>query len=108
MTAPTVALTCLAMTYGFASPAIGLEAQHGQREITCQNKSSGTRWQIKVDYDHKTVDANPATIGDTQIAWRDANDGWRYTLNMKTGDLTVVFASSMGGNTYFHRCLLDH
>ena len=102
------AMAYLAMTDGLATPAVSLEAQHGQREITCQNKSSGTRWQIKVDYDHKTVDSNPAAIGDTQITWRDANDGWRYTLDMKTGDLTVVFASSMGGNTYFHRCLLDH
>ena len=102
-----VAAVTLAMAYGFATPALSFEAQHGQRAITCMNKSSGTQWQIKVDYDDKTVDSNPASISDTTIAWRDAKDGWRYTLDLKTGDLAVVFASSMGGNTYFHRCLLD-
>lgn len=92
----------------FAGVAVHAEARHGEQAITCMNKSSGTTWQIKVDYDHAAVDANPATISDSQIAWRDAHDGWRYTLDLKSGDLTVVFASSMGGNMYFHRCLLDH
>ena len=94
-----------ALALGFAAPAIG-ETQHGDAAITCMNKASGTTWQIKVDYDHSTVDANPATISDAQIKWRDAKDGWRYTLDLKSGDLTVVLASSMGGNMYFHRCLL--
>ena len=98
----------LMMTHGFAAPAAAFEARHGQREITCMNNSSGAKWQIKVDYDHETVDSNPATISDTKIAWRDAKDGWRYSLDLKTGGLYVVFASSMGGNTYFHHCLLDH
>jgi outer membrane protein assembly factor BamB len=88
--------------------ASSAELQHGEKAITCMNKSSGTTWQIKVDYDHDTVDTNPATITDSKITWRDTNDGWRYALDLRTGDLTVVFASSMGGNMYFHRCLLDH
>ena len=96
------------LVVGIATPAISVETQHGQRSITCMNKSSGTTWQIKVDYDQGTVDANPASISDTKIAWRDAKDGWLYTLDLKSGDLTVILASSMGGNTYFHRCLLDH
>jgi hypothetical protein len=95
------------LVIGIAAPAVNAEAQHGERAITCTNKSSGTTWQIKVDYDHSTVDTNPASISDAKIAWRDANDGWRYTLDLKSGDLTVVLASSMGGNSYFHRCLLD-
>ena len=98
-----------ALVIGIATPAVSAETQqHGERAITCVNKSSGTTWQIKVDYDHSTVDTNPASISDTKIAWRDANDGWRYALDLKSGDLTVVLASSMGGNMYFHRCLLDH
>ena len=104
----SLAVATVALAYSAAAPALSIEALHGQRAITCVNKSSGTTWQINVDYDHGTVDANPASISDTKIAWRDANDGWRYTLDLKTGDLTVVFASSMGGNTYFHRCQLDH
>lgn len=106
-TGPLAAVAAM-LVIGIAAPAVSAEAQHGERAITCVNKSSGTTWQIKVDYDHDTVDANPASISDSKIAWRDANDGWRYTLDLKSGDLTVVLASSMGGNMYFHRCLLDH
>jgi hypothetical protein len=102
-----LAVTILPLALATAAPASSAEAQHGERAITCMNKSSGTTWQIKVDYDRSTVDSNPASISDTKIAWRDANDGWRYTLDLKSGDLTVVLASSMGGNMYFHRCLLD-
>jgi hypothetical protein len=103
-----LAVLVAALLIGVAAPAVSDEAQHGERSITCMNKSSGTTWQIKVDYDRATVDTNPASISDAKIAWRDANDGWRYTLDLKSGDLTVVLASSMGGNMYFHRCLLDH
>src|SRR5262249_18347634 len=103
-----LAMIAAALVIGVAAPAISAEAQHGERSITCMNKSSGTTWQIKVDYDRDTVDTNPASINNSTIAWRDANDGWRYSLDLKSGDLTVVFASSMGGNMYFHRCLLDH
>jgi hypothetical protein len=103
-----MAVIVLAMAYGVATPAISLAAEHGQRAITCMNKSSGTKWQIEVDYDQNTVDANPASISKNEIAWRDRKDGWRYTLDLKTGELAVVFASSMGGNTYFHRCLIDN
>jgi len=102
------AMAYLAVAYSFATSATSLEAGHGQREITCMNTSNGAKWQIDVDYDHETVDSNPATISGNKISWRDAKDGWRYSLDLKTGDLYVVFASSMGGNTYFHRCLLDH
>src|ERR1700685_1078712 len=97
-----------ALVIGVTAPAVSAEPPHGERAITCVNKSSGTTWQIKVDYDHSTVDTNPARISDAKIDWRDANDGWRYTLDLKSGDLTVILASSMGGNSYFHRCLLDH
>lgn len=104
----SLAATILTLAYIAATPALSIEAHHGRRAITCINKSSGTTWQINVDYDHGTVDANPASISESKIAWRNADDGWRYSLDLKTGDLTVVFASSMGGNTYFHRCQLDH
>ncbi len=99
----SMALACTA-----AVPALSVEAPHGQRVITCKNTASGTTWPLTIDYDRATVDSNPASIGDRWIAWRDGNDGWRYSLDLKTGDLMVVFASSMGGNTYFHRCELDH
>ena len=104
----SLAAAAAALTVLAGASAGNAEPQHGEKAITCMNKSSGTTWQIKVDYDHNTVDTNPATITESKIAWRDANDGWHYTLDLKTGDLTVILASSMGGNLYFHRCLLDH
>jgi hypothetical protein len=106
----SLALVIPAMAYlfGLAAPAYSVEAQHGSRDITCMNTSSGTKWQIKVDYDQKTVDANQASIGDTQISWRDAKDGWRYSLDQKTGDLRAVVPSATGGSIYFYRCMLDH
>jgi hypothetical protein len=61
-----LAVTIGALALGFAAPALAV-TQHGDAAITCMNKASGTTWQIKVDYDHSTVDANPATISDAQI-----------------------------------------
>ena len=49
---------------------------------------------------------NPARITDSEIAWRDAKDGWRYTLDRKTGKLTVVLASATGGNFLYDQCRL--
>jgi hypothetical protein len=87
-------------------PASGgaAETLHGVTSITCANTSSGTTWQVKVDYDHATADSYPARISETQISWKDASDGGNYTLDRKSGELTVVFASSTGGYFLHHRC----
>lgn len=74
--------------------------------MTCTNPASGTTWQISVDFNHATVDTNPARISDGQIAWRDTKDGWNYTLDRKTGALTVVVASSTGGYFLHDTCKL--
>jgi hypothetical protein len=84
------------------------EAQRGETSITCMNTSSGATWQIKVDYDRSTVDSNPASISDSKISWRDAKDGWNYTLDRKSGNLTVILASATGGNFLFDRCRLEN
>jgi hypothetical protein len=47
---------------GFARAEAALAAPSGQSAITCTNPTSGTQWQIKIDYDHGTVDSNPARI----------------------------------------------
>ena len=78
----------------------------GQSSITCTNPYSGTSWEILVDFDHATVDANPASIRDDDIRWHDAKDGGNYTLDRKTGNLTVVVASSTGGYFLYDRCKL--
>ena len=76
------------MAFALATAALG--ASSGQSAITCTNPASGTQWQIKIDYDRSTVDSNPARISDGDISWHDASDGGNYTLDRKSGNLTVV------------------
>jgi type II secretory pathway pseudopilin PulG len=81
-----------------------MDASRGTASMTCTNTSSGATWQVKLDYDHATADAYPARISETQISWKDASDGGNYTLDRKSGELTVIFASSTGGYFLHHRC----
>jgi hypothetical protein len=103
-----LAVIAAAFVVGIAAPAGSVEALHGETAITCMNPNSGATWQIKVDYDRRTVDSNPASISDAEIKWRDASDGWNYTLDRKSGALTVILASATGGNMLFDRCKLDN
>ena len=104
----SLAATIAALVPAIAAPVGSAGAQHGETAITCTNPSSGATWQIKIDYDHSTVDSNPASISDSKIAWRDAKDGWNYTLDRKSGNLTVILASATGGNFLFDRCRLEN
>ncbi len=79
-------------------------AQSGETAMTCTNPVSGTNWQLKIDYGRNTVDSNPAQIGNATITWHDAKGGGNYTLDRKSGDLTIVVASSTGGAFFYHRC----
>jgi len=104
--------TACARAAAIAAPAAGLAfvgfgvgaARAAAVSVTCTNPYSGASWRIAIDYDLKTVDSNPASIDETQIWWRDAKDGWRYTLDRKSGALTVVLASATGGNFLFDQC----
>jgi hypothetical protein len=97
-----------ALAVVLAAPAISAEAPHGETATVCTNVASGANWQIRIDYDKGTVDSNPARIDDAQILWRDATDGGNYTLDRKSGKLTVVLASSTGGYFLYHRCKLEN
>jgi hypothetical protein len=97
-----------ALAVGVAAAATAVEAQHGEAAITCTNVSSGTSWQIRVNYDKGTVDSNPARISEAEISWHDATDGGNYTLDRKSEKLTVIVASSTGGYSLFHRCRLQN
>jgi hypothetical protein len=97
-----LAVSIGAVLLSLAAPAVGDTA------MTCTNPSSGASWQIKIDYDRSTVDSNPARIRDADISWRDAKDGGNYTLDRKSGNLTVVVASSTGGYFLYDRCRLDN
>ncbi|MGO8919394.1 MAG: hypothetical protein ACLQJR_26120 [Stellaceae bacterium] len=91
-----------------AVPAIGGEAPSGVTAITCTNPASGASWQISIDYEKGTVDANPARVSDAKISWHDAKDGGNYTLDRRSGDLTVIVASSTGGYFLYDRCKLKN
>jgi hypothetical protein len=97
-----------ALALAFDGPAMSIEAPHGETAVTCTNPVSGATWQIKIDYDRQTVDSNPARISDAEIWWRDAKDGWGYTLDRKSGNLKVVLASATGGNFLYDRCKLEN
>jgi hypothetical protein len=96
------------LVLGIAVPAIADEARRGETAVTCTNPYSGATWQIKIDYDRGTVDSDPARISDSKISWRAAADGGNYTLDRKTGNLTVIVASSTGGSFLYDRCKLEN
>lgn len=103
-------LSLVFLLIAFAPTMAGFtaEAPRGEKTITCTNPASGASWEIKIDYDRRTVDSNPARIGDAEITWRDLKDGWNYTLDRKTGNLTVIIASATGGNFLYDRCKLEN
>jgi hypothetical protein len=101
-----ILLAAGALTAGTAASAG--EAQHGEVAITCTNPASGATWEIKIDYDRATVDSYPARITAATISWHDAKDGGNYTLDRKSGDLTVVIASSTGGYFLHDRCKMEN
>jgi len=72
--------------------------------MTCTNLVSHVTWQIRIDFERRTVDSNPARINRTEISWHDRSDGGNYTLDRKSGELTVIFASSTGGYFIHDRC----
>jgi hypothetical protein len=95
------------LTAGTSVPAIA-DTPQGETAITCTNPVSGTSWQLKIDYGRATADSNPARISDAEISWRDRSDGGNYTLDRKSGKLTVIVASSTGGAFFYHRCKLQN
>ena len=91
-----------------AVAVVGTNAQKGEIAVSCTNPYSGATWQIRIDYDRSTVDSNPARISEATISWRDAKDGWNYTLDRKSGKLTVILASATGGNFLYDQCKLGN
>ncbi len=88
-------------------PGVSAEIQRGETAITCTNPVSGVSWQIRIDYGRSTVDSNPARITGAEISWHSPADGGNYTLDRKSGNLTVVVASSTGGYFLHDRCRLQ-
>jgi hypothetical protein len=97
-----------ALALGACVLAGNATAQHNDSAVTCTNPYSGATWQIRIDYDRRTVDSNPARINDATISWRDAKNGWNYTLDRKSGKLTIILASSTGGSFLYDQCKLEN
>ena len=102
-----VALAWLGWAVVVASEGRGV-ADAAESAVTCTNPASGARWQIRIDYERSTVDSYAARITEAKISWHDASDGGNYTLDRKSGNLTVVIASSTGGYFLFDRCTLEN
>ncbi len=75
--------------------------------LVCTNPASHVSWRIHIDFAAGTVDSKPARIGAAQISWHDRADGRHYTLQRRTGALTVVIASSTGGYFIHDHCAAD-
>ena len=108
------AITVTQLVFGLGMSATGIsapamaDAQHGETAITCTNPASGASWQVKIDYSRATADSYPARISDAEISWHDRSDGGNYTLDRKSGKLTVIVASSTGGYFLHHSCKLQN
>ena len=87
------------------APAMVAQAQAaGVRAITCSNPASGATWRIVIDYTRQTVDSNAARITEADVRWHDPKDGGNYTLDLRSGALEVIVASSTGGYFLHDRC----
>lgn len=106
-----LAVAIAALTACMATTRLAAASADGQRQpnalsVTCTNPASGATWQISIDYDGATVDANPAQVSAAEISWRDPKDGWNYKLDRRSGALTVIVASSTGGYFLHDLCRL--
>jgi hypothetical protein len=96
----------------FAALLAGISVAHAQAPsseaavFTCTNPASGAQWQIRIDYERRTVDSHPARFSDAEIYWHDARENTDYTLDRKSGNLTVVVPSSTGGYFIHDNCKL--
>jgi hypothetical protein len=105
---PLGATVGVVVTLAIVDCAIGAETPHGETAVSCTNPASGATFKITIDYDRGTVDHDPARISDSQISWHGTADGGNYTLDRRTGNLTVVLASSTGGSFLYDRCKLEN
>ena len=102
--AVTAALSAAAIVFAFGSAGgsdpVGVEST----TLRCTNPFSGASWDVAIDPARSTADSFPAEITDRSIRWRDAGHGGNYEFDRGSGELTVVYASSMGGTFLKDNC----
>lgn len=72
--------------------------------LVCTNPSSGTTWNVKIDFDRHTVDSFPAKIDDRWITWEDTQQNHIYEYERASGNLTMRGPSAMGGYFLYYHC----
>ena len=83
---------------------VPMTARASQMILTCTNPSSGTTWDLKVDFDRRMVNSFPASIDDRTITWEDAQRGDIYEFDRASGDMNMRGTSAMGGYFLSYRC----
>ena len=96
-----------AITLAAATPIAARADSRPATTLVCTNPVSHVSWQIHIDFAGSRVDSNPASISEGKISWHDRTDGGNYTLDRKSGELTVVVPSSTGGYFLHDRCALQ-
>ncbi len=94
------AVVVLALGTATGSDPAGVEST----TLRCTNPFSGAAWDIAIDPARRTAGSFPADITDKSIEWRDSIRGGRYQFDRASGELTVVYASSMGGTFLKDQC----
>jgi hypothetical protein len=83
---------------------VSLTAHAKDTVLTCTNNSSGTSWDLKVDFDRHMVDSFPAEISDQSITWQDPQRQGIYEFDRASGNLTMRGPSSTGGYFLYYHC----
>jgi hypothetical protein len=104
VTAVTAGLSIAAVILALATPSSSDPVDPEPTTLRCTNPFSGTTWDVAIDPVKRTADSFPADITVRSIEWHDLIRGGRYEFDRATGELTVIYASSMGGTFLKDRC----
>jgi hypothetical protein len=96
----SIALIVLALE----APAGSTQAGAEPATLRCTNPFSGATWDVAIDPSQHTADSFPADFKDRTIKWHDAARGGNFEFDRASGELTVVYASSMGGTFLKDSC----
>jgi hypothetical protein len=104
VTAVTAGLSIAAIVLALAAPSGSDPVFADPTTLRCTNPFSGATWDIAIDPVQRTAGSFPADITDKSIQWRDSARGGRYEFDRASGELTVIYASSMGGTFLKDHC----
>jgi hypothetical protein len=97
-------LSIVLMVLALEAPAGPVQVGAEPATLRCTNPFSGATWDVAIDPARRTADSFPADITDRTIKWHDAARGGNFEFDLASGELTVVYASSMGGTFLKDNC----